>query len=201
MISGLNIILILGFILIAGLSVWLTIVKFAKHESKILNGARFENLAPKYADGCSEGIETNVIIGKNGRYLIKYIRTDVADDELYKIKEETMIVGTNKRLSFPIGDWSNKISRVKYLPPKSEDLPSELKKTKLGKLYMKYTEDIDVENDEIKTIREGSIRKTNILQMLGDGELSSEQFDQQKNFTDNLIKLYTDKKYNNNGER
>lgn len=162
---------ILCSVVIIGLIITLYKLSQKSDDDDILEGNYCINLMSGICGGRALGIETDVKLGKDGRQIIKYFPTDVDHKKIEDAKEILCVVGKNKRIVLPKGDFSRDKNIVVYLPPTLTELPESLKKL-LGE-KMKQIEIMNAITTELAAVREGSNRKSASLERLGDGELSS----------------------------
>ena len=91
---------------------------------------------------------------------------------------------SNKRILIPKGCLSKDKSITMILPNTSAEFDEEFKKTDIGKAFMWLTELKNLEKTQVDIINEGSIRKTELLKRIGDGEVSKAFM----GITDELVK-------------
>lgn len=175
-------------IIAIGLAGWLFYLNKKESEDDILEGSMVINLMAPLGDNRAFGIEKSAKIGDGGRWLCKYFPTDVHPDNVAKAKIVKVVVGKGKRHVIPVNDWSAEKSIVIYLPPTTQELPDYLKKIFGDK--MNFIEVINAVETELKAVRIGSKRKSQIAENLGDGELSQEALQQASEINKDLKKFY-----------
>lgn len=191
------IIILLGVALL-GLGIYLFILIF-KEEDERFEDNIIINFMPQFTNpdkGHAIGMEVSTKkIGK--RFLLEYSPRDL-NKRLLKEKEKLenvkIVVDSNKIISLPTGTMSGFRNVKVLLPPNPEDFPDQMKDTLFGQALMKLTEQINNSNVEAKIIREGSNRKTKLLTELGDGEISEEFLERQKEINRELDKQKQDTK-------
>lgn len=160
------------FLIIVSLFIWLIIVIYKK-QYILENDPIVLNFLSHKSNGFAVGLEKEVVHGKNDR-LVCRIQSKDFDVKNEIPKDEKVIVEKNKVIQFAKGSLS-KFRDIKiYLPKNPEDLPESFKETSFGKFFMRYIELKNVISEETRVVREGSNRKTAILEKLGDGEISEE---------------------------
>lgn len=191
------IIIVLGAGLL-GLAVYLILLIFRDEEDRLEDNVII-NFMPQYSSpvkGHAIGMEVNSKkIGK--RYLIEYAPRDINKKLLrdkVKIENVKIVVDSNKIIVLPEGTLSGYRNVKILLPPNSEDFPDSFKHTLFGQVMMELTEKISDANVEAKIIRTGSTRKTKLLEELGDGEISEEFLERQKEINKELDKQKLDSK-------
>lgn len=179
--------LFLFFILIA-LFIWIIILIF-REKPRIENDPIVINFLSHYSNGRAIGFEDNVIKAKNNRFISEFYPGDLDVKKINKAEKEKVIIGKDKIIPLPKGTLSKDRDIKIYLPPTAEDFPTGLKEHPFGKILMGYTELVNAVNSEIATIREGSKRKDEILQRLGDGELGKEYLDTFEGTMKDIIRM------------
>lgn len=167
-----------------GLGIYLVILIFREEDEKFEDNMVI-NFMPQYSNpnkGHAIGMEVSTKkIGS--RYLVEYQPRDV-NKKLLKEKEKLenakIVVDSNKILSLPTGTLSGYRNIKILLPPNPEDFPDSMKDTLFGQALMDLTEKINTSNVEAKIVREGSSRKTKLLNEIGDGEVSEEFIERTK---------------------
>ncbi len=150
------------------------------------------NFLSDFCDGVAYGVEQSVKTGKNGRKITMVSQRDILAKNIDKIKEVPVITEKNKIVSLPRGAWSSEKNINIHLPPSASDFPDAIKETEIGKALMLLTEIKNAVNSELATIKEGSRRKSEILNKLGDGELSREHLITIQELQKDLIKMAAD---------
>jgi len=181
----------IGIALIA-LFTWLMTVIF-QEGPKPQDFTIIDNFMPQHTNGFSQGILLEVQPGekRNGYVFVpKDIDYYGRKKQKNKAKIESQLVYVDKRkaISFPRGTFSCERNRIWLLPPNAEDLPEELKTTKLGKVMMKMIDDINNDATEVSSIREGADRVRNIIDRMGDGQISDLELERIDGIHENLIK-------------
>jgi len=153
---------------------WITIMK---EEENDYQDPFVMNMMPNYSSPI-KGFALGVLVKSTkvgDRYLVEYSPRDV-DKSFMKdrkqIENVEVAIDKEKMLVMPKGTLSARRDIIILLPKNPEDFPSELKVTRYGRALMAMTESINVDNVEIATVREGSDRKTNLVNKIGGGELS-----------------------------
>ena len=126
------------------------------------------------------GVEKEIKNCKGGRILVEFEPKDVKE----KSENELLILEKNKRITLPRGTPSKERNIVLYLPNNSDDFDEEFKKTDIGKAFMWLTELKNLEKTQVDMIKEGSIRKDELLLRIGDGEISKQFL----SMTDEIVK-------------
>ena len=134
---------------------------------------------PQYTkpdSGHAYGVIKKVQQKVGGRYHFEFDPKDVSPKDVQKNnwKPQTIIIDHNKFLLFPKGTLSNYKNMAFGLPKNADDLSEAIKHTLLGKLLGVYIESENSKDAILQSIKEGSQRKTDALEMLGDGELSAQ---------------------------
>lgn len=185
----------LGIVIIMGLALGLIgvalVIYFSKDDEDYEDTVFAINFLSKYCQNVAYGIENGVKIGKNGRTIINLSQRDIQGKDISKIKEVPVIVDKNKIITIPKGGWSNDKNIKIYLPPTASDFPDGVKDSEIGKALMWLTEMKNAINDELSMVKEGSVRKSEILKRLGDGELSRRHLTNIDEIEKDLIKLIT----------
>jgi len=176
------IIFISVIVFLISLGIVISLVYFYKKdndEEELLDGNFVINLMSPLCKNRAFGIEKSAEIGNSGRYLCTYTPADrnfrKLDDS---VEDVTTIVGKCKRVVIPVNDWSSEKSIVIYFPPKVEYLPEFLKKLNFGEDLMKGIEFMNAITTELNAVREGSERKSEIAERMGDGEWTIEKLNQ-----------------------
>jgi len=195
---ALTIFIIIGSVIIVGLFAFLLVLFFREEEEKTLSPLII-NLMPQYTipvKGHAVGVEVNTTKVDN-RFLIEYQPRDLNYENINdkkNIENVKVVIDKNKILTLPIGTLSSFRDVKILLAPNAEDYSSELKDTVFGKVIMAMTEAIGVENKETDIVREGSNRKSKLLEKLGDGEISEEYIDKIGEITREALKHAGDTK-------
>ena len=188
-------IVILGIALL-GLGIYLIILIFREEDEKFEDNIII-NFMPQFSNpvkGYAVGME--VLTKKvDKRYLIEFQPRDLNKRALKdkdKIENAKVVVDANKIISLPTGTLSGFRNVKILLPPNPEDFPDQMKHTLFGQALMELTEKINNANVEAKIIRTGSTRKTKLLEELGDGEISEEFLERQKEINREIDKMKPD---------
>ncbi|MFW5793888.1 MAG: hypothetical protein ACOCV1_00160 [Bacillota bacterium] len=193
---GITILIISFVLIICALSVWLLIIynkeeKIGKNEPLVLN------LIASEEDGRAMITEKEVQNGCGKRFVVNAEANDIDQNSKNINRELKIVVPENKVISLPQGLLSKDRNIKIYLPIRAENMPESIKNTDFGKSLMFLTELKDYKSSVEKILREGSKRKDNLLQEIGDGELSSEFLNSIKGLVIKDIKeLIRDKKGN-----
>lgn len=154
------------------------------------------NFLTNHSNGRAIGIERELIPGAGERKIAILEPRDLNPKRKKEeeIKNEKVIIDKDKILYCPKGSWSKDRNINIYIPPSASDFPISLKKTELGQALMFYTEVKNAVNTEINAIKEGSKRKSEILERLGDGEISVEFLEKNQELVKDLFKNIVDMK-------
>lgn len=183
---------IIATIIIIGLFVWLIIIMFAEGP-KPQDFTIVDNFIPQYTNGFSQGILLEVKPGEKRNGYV-FVPKDIdyygrkKQKNVAKIEPQIIYIDKRKAISFPRGTFSNERNRLWLLPPQPENLPEELKRTKLGKIMIEMINNINNDSTEIESIREGAERTKNIITRMGDGEISDQEIERLDSIHGNLIK-------------
>lgn len=166
------IILGLSTVLMFGSAFWLILILY-KEKKRPFDAPIILNFLSTFDTGRFIGTEVSSKMGKNERMIIEFEPKDIGLDEK-DVKNCTIIVDKNKLITLPMGAPSKARHVHIALPPKASMFPSQIKETVFGKAMMWATEAQNAINAELNAVSEGSARKTDILNKLGDGEVSKE---------------------------
>lgn len=111
----------------------------------------------------------------SGRYVFTGKPTDVDWKKLRDNKEDlepiNTIINPEHVVTIPKGQWSQDKHIKILMPANAENLEENMKDTPFGKLIAQLIESKNFEKTITEIIREGSNRKSEYLQKLGDGEV------------------------------
>jgi len=110
------------------------------------------------------------------------------------LEDEKIIYEKNKAYIIPKGEWSKDCNIKIILPPDPEDIPAELLKNPFGKMLAQLTEERNYQALVEKIIREGSTRKTQLLQEMPDGEVSETIIDLYEGIIKQITEALKEKK-------
>lgn len=188
--------ILIGGVLVLGLGIYLLFLIFRDDEEKFEDNLIINFMSnytiPIKGHAVGLEIETKRI---GNRYLIEYLPRDINRKRLEinkNIDTVKVAVDKNKMLVLPEGTLSGYRNVKILLPPKPEDFTDNLKTTLFGQAMMKLTEEINGANVESIIIREGSNRKDKLLKELGDGEISEEYIQRQKEINKEIDKMKQD---------
>lgn len=156
-----------------GLVIWL-LVEYFKEKEEPRDDPIAINFCSHLSEGRFMGTQVKVDIGKDGRYVCMLDPKDLSPKTHDKPKLVTVIVDNNKLVPLPKGRPSKERNFVIYLPPSAEEIPSEMRDTLIGKAMCWATELKNYEKTVIDILREGADRRDELLQKIGDGEISKE---------------------------
>lgn len=111
---------------------------------------------------------------KDGRHIITYDPKDIDLDRTKLVEQQKIIVDKNKLINIPKSTLSRDKNIAIVLPPNASDFPDSVKETEIGKAFMWATELRNLINTETDMLREGHIRKDELLRRIGTGEISRE---------------------------
>lgn len=149
----------------------------AKDEVKE-NSPRIYNFMSSESQKRFEGVEISSEQGAEGREIINYQATDINLKDLNrkeikeKLKPQQIITYPEKIVSLSKGELSQDKALKFILPDNANDLPESLKNTLFGRGLMWASEEANAQKTIIGMLEEGKIRREEIIQMIGDGELS-----------------------------
>lgn len=192
--------ILIGFISVAiviALFVWLIQIIY-KSNPKPQDFTIITNFLPQYTNGFSEGILLDTDLGDkfNG---YTFMPTDVdfysrqktkkfrANKNLQEVKPQTIYIRKDKFISFPRSTFSNERNKLWLLPHNPEDLPERVKSSPIGIVLMKMIDDTNNNETEVSIIREGADRVRNILNRMGDGEISNAVLDNFEKINEKVI--------------
>lgn len=183
-----------------GVITWIIILIYIKEEEKI-EAPFIINFMPQHTfpiKGYAIGLEQSTKKIDN-RYLIEFSPRDINKENLKEnklVSNVKVVVGENKVITLPKGILSDNRTIKLLLAPTPEDYPLEFKNSSFGKIICGLTEAINITNDEVKIVREGSNRKTDILYKMGDGEISKETLNKFQEIFKDILKTSKDDKSN-----
>lgn len=165
--------LALAFLALLGSVIWLLRIIFFTRDDREDNPLALNFLA-KRGKGNFILEELKRESGKNGRIIAVGSPKDLPPNYKEEIKNENVIVDRNKLLTIPKGALSTYKNINIYLPADQSDIDSSIKDTVLGKgiLFMSGLKDVEKTVEDI--LREGVIRRDQLLKKIGDGEISKD---------------------------
>jgi hypothetical protein len=135
------------------------------------------NFASNRCNKKSAGPLKSKVVGRGGRELITYSVNG-------KPVPERVI--TDKAITVAKGTLDEEKERIIILPRNTEDLEGDLKNSELGKLFGKYIEEKNNENNVIAALREKKDRQEAIRLLHGGGELSKEEIQRRNELIEEL---------------
>lgn len=169
-----TLLLIFCFVALFVFAIWTLIIYFSEKKKP-----KDETIAIDFGahinGGHFVGTEVSVKQAKGGRHFIEFLPKDVdvtKDD--FKVESEQKIVDSNKIVPLPKGAASPERHINIYMPKRASDMHEALKESLLGKGIMIAVEMQNSVNAEIHSLTEGHLRKDEILQRIGHGEVSKE---------------------------
>jgi len=130
------------------------------------------NLMPQYADGHAYGIRVKSIQGKGERTHYVFSPRDYKANFKGKIEEQAINIARNRVKSFPKGTLSNDRHIDILCPPTAADFQQKFLETDIGKALALVTEIQNSVDTEVEMLKEGGLRKDEILKRIGAGEIS-----------------------------
>lgn len=139
----------------------------------------FVNFASNKSEKKFLGILNRIDEGNAGRLHVEYIPKDVNSKKM-KGKENVgkVILETNRMDTFPKGTVSADRTVIVGYPKTMDDVPEYLKKTILGQALVYAINYKDFEKLQIKLLTEGKRNREDLLEGIGDGELTREWMSQ-----------------------
>ena len=194
MVNILYVTLTVGFIILAGLLLWL--LSYVLVERKEPEDAPIAiNFLSHFDGGHFLGIETDSKAAKDGRHFIKILPKDLHPKKMGEdIEEVSVIVGRNKICSYPKGTISKDRNIKVYLPNHPDDLHEAVKDSILGRGIMMAIELQNAANAEIESLLKGHERKDEILKRIGHAELSKEFVSLMEEQYQDILKFQLDAK-------
>lgn len=179
-------------IVVIALFIWLITIIY-QEGPKPQDFTIIDNFMPQHTNGFSQGILLDIDVGSK-RDGYSFVPKDIdyygrrKRKNMTSVEPQLIYIDKRKVISFPRGTFSGERNRIWLLPPEAEDLPEEMKTTKLGKVIMTMIDEINNNQTEVDMIREGASRVREIYQRIGDGEISSEELDRLDQAHTNIIK-------------
>ena len=161
------IIVLLLFLLAAGIIAVLIIFREKKYKENL--PIVFNFMSHKNNKRCL-GVLLNTIPGKGGREILEYSAKDL--DESSKPENHKVIVESNKKIVLPKGELSSERDIIFLLPHSPDDFPEKLKNTEFGRLLGLFTELENVKRHVIDILKEGQIRREDLMKEIAGGEIS-----------------------------
>jgi len=182
------VLLVLAFLLLAGLTLWLLVVIFSE-KKKGKDNPLFLNFLSSRDNKRFIGEQVNIVQGKGGRHVVEIEPRDLSHDFKGPLVNEKIVVDSNKLIGSPKGTLSQGRNINIGLPANIDDVPEILKETVLGKgiIFMTGLKDLEKTIEDI--LREGTVRRDELLRKIGDGEISKEFI----NLQEGLIKNHLEK--------
>lgn len=194
------VITVVGALIVLGILVWM-FIEYNRQEDPE-NYPICHNYMKQYTGGHFEG---TIIEQKeySDRTKVTFLPKDIdfrkleKENKKIRIKPYTIWVENDKMERMPKGGQSDHRDFIDLLPPRSEDISEDLKKTPKGQFYMNHIEnknanrlESEVQRQAKETIAE--MYKTNNL-----GEISPEFLRKQKVYQDTSIQMLFDKEKQN----
>ena len=161
------IIVLLLLLLAAGIIAVLIIFREKKYKENL--PIVFNFLSHKNNKRCL-GVLLNTSYGKGGREILEYSAKDL--DESSKPENHKVIIENNKKIVLPKGELSSERDIIFLLPHSPDDFSEKLKNTEFGKVLGLFTEVENVKRHVIDMLKEGQIRREDLMKELAGGEIS-----------------------------
>lgn len=196
MVTPYAIILAIIIIAAAGGIVWLLILLFQEHDRE--RKPIVINFNAKNANGRFIGTLRDMEWGAGGRGLVSYDPKDVDLEKLKKKKQkltaEEIIIAPHKFISLPEGALSSDRAVIINLPDNPEQMDETLKHTPLGLAISFLTIQQDFVKKRIEVLQEKIKNRDDLLDEVGDAEMSEELISRVKGFNKDLAEMVLEMK-------
>lgn len=133
--------------------------------------------------------------GAGGRMKVVYYPMDIntrnlsKEELIKKAKPVEVIIESNKISSVTRGPLSNDASLIFIHPDNAEDIPDDIRKTRIGSALMWAAIESNREQAIIKQLHEGTLKMEEALEYVNTGEIGREIIEQMQELSNARIKM------------
>lgn len=187
-------ILIVGAIIIGILFATILVLKFKKED---LPGeiVQVTNFMSQYSKGYSSGLLQKIERGSI-RSIVYFFPQDIDYNKIIEVSPVKVVVNNDNIYTAVKGTLSSNISHIFLLPPYAEELPTELKRTDMGKNFMELIEKNNSKREENSILRKRIEAQGALLNSTEGYGLVEEFISQTKNLSNDFYKNWVKGKEN-----
>jgi hypothetical protein len=184
-------------IVMSSLFVWILMIKL-KEEKQPSDDLIFEHFLPQYTDGHTMGNVIDIIKGSK-RTGIKFLPRDIdyvrlaTNEKKGDIKPLIVWISNDKLIYSPKGSHSSHRHKLWGFPVKAEDFSEDFKKTYLGGLFMKMTEEANSKTEEVDVLRKRVVNQNKMVNMTEGLELVDDALSKIMEINKSLVKATNDR--------